>query len=122
MANMVLDSYTFVKQPGEMTLLEKDKINTSLLTYTSVAYFSWDVTMVGRTITLKWGGMTTTEFDTFQTKFEADAQVVWDPQQGGVTTYNVEITRLTGEYHLSLLDSATYRTNVEMDLLIMSEV
>ena len=122
MANMVLDGYTLAKEPGEMTMLEKDKFQANLLTYTSVAYFSWGTSIVGKIITLRWGGMTTIQFDTLQTKYEADAQVVWDPQNGNIQTYNVEMSRLTGAYHLSLLDSAAHRINVELDLLIISEV
>ena len=36
--------------------------------------------------------------------------------------YNVEIMSLSGRYHLSLLDSASHRIDVEMELLIISEV
>jgi hypothetical protein len=124
MANMILDSYTFDKNPSEMSMVEEDKFASSLLTYTSVAYFSWGSTIVGKIITLRWGGMTTTQFDTLQTKYEADAEVVWEPNQGDSAdrTFNVEISRLTGSYHISLLDSASDRVNVEMDLVIMSEV
>jgi hypothetical protein len=124
MANMILDSYTFAKQPSEMTMIEKDKFASSLLTYTSVAYFSWGTTLVGKIITLRWGGMTTTQFDTLQSKYEADAEVVWEPNQGDSAdrSFNVEISRLVGGYHMSLLDSADYRIDVEMDLVIMSEV
>jgi hypothetical protein len=124
MANMILDSYTFDKNPGKMTMVEKDKFASSLLTYTSVAYFSWGATLVGKVITLSWGGMTTTQFDTLQNKYEADTEVVWEPNQGDSAdrTYNVEMSRLVGEYHISLLDSASDRINVEMDLVIMSEV
>jgi hypothetical protein len=122
MANMILDSYTFPKQPGEMTMIEKEKMASSLLTYTSVAYFSWGASIIGKMIKLRWGGMTTAQFNTLQTKFEADAEVVFDPQDGGGVTYNVEIMGLTGKYHLSLLDSAAFRTDVEMTLLIISEV
>lgn len=122
MANMILDLYTFAKQPGDMTLLEKDKHADTLLTYASVAYFSWGVSIVGKVINMKWGGMTTTQFNTLQTKYEADVQVVFDPQDGNGKTYNVEIIRLKGDYHLSLLTSATHKINVGMDLVIISEV
>ena len=123
MANMILDSYTFVKQPGEMTMIEADKHASTLLTYSSAAFFSWGVTIVGKIISLRWGGMTTAQYDALQAKYAADAgEIVFDPQQGDSKTYNVEMLRLEGQYHLSLLDSASYRIDVEMDLVIMSEV
>ena len=122
MANMVLDSYTFTKQPGEMTMIEGKKYASSILTYTSIAYFSWGVTIVGKLIVLKWGGMPTAQYDELQQKYANDVEILFDPQQGDGKTYNVEIKRLEGKYHLSLLDSASFRKDIEMDLLIMSEV
>lgn len=119
---MILDSYTFPKVPGEMTMIESKKYTASMLTYTSVAYFSWGSTIEGKLLKLKWGGMSTTQFDALQAKYVLDTTMVFDPEQGDAKTYNVEVMNLTGSYHLSLLDSASHRIDVEMDLLIMSEV
>ena len=119
---MILDSYSFPNLPGSTTLIEEDKISASVLTQSSVVYFSWGMSIKGKTLVLTWAGMTTVEFDALQTKYAADVQVVFDPEQGDAKTYNVEIVGLTGTYHMSVLDSATYRTNIVMNLLIMSEV
>lgn len=122
MANIVIDSYTLIKNPIEMTLLEKDKFASSILTYTSVAYFSWGTTLIGKVLSLRWGALTIAEYNILQVKYEADTEIVFDPQQGDSKTYNVEMSRFTGGYHMSLLDSADFRKDVEMDLLIISEV
>ncbi len=123
MSNMVLGTHTFVKQPSAMTLIQKDRIVASIQTYTSVALFSWGASIVGKVIELVWPFMTTSEYTSFQTIYEADAQVVFDPKDDSSKTYNVEVLSLDAEYFINLSDTSGHlRRSVKMKLLIMSEV
>jgi hypothetical protein len=123
MSNMVLGSHTFVKQPATMTLIQKDREVAKVKTYSSVALFSWGASIIGKTIEISWPFMTTSEYASFQAIYEADAQVVFDPQDGSSKTYNVELLSLTSEYFIHLSNASGHnRRNVKLTLLIMSEV
>jgi hypothetical protein len=123
MSNMVLGTHTFIKQPKTMTMIQKDREVATVKTYSSVALFSWGASIVGKTIEVGWPIMTTSEYASFQTIYEADAQVVFDPQDGSSKTYNVELLSLISEYFIHLNNaSGHYRRNVKLTLLIMSEV
>lgn len=123
MSNMVLGSHTFVKQPATMTLIQKDREVAKVKTYSSVALFSWGASIIGKTIEISWPFMTTSEYASFQAIYEADAQVVFNPQDGSSKTYNVELLSLTSEYFIHLSNASGHnRRNVKLTLLIMSEV
>lgn len=123
MSNMVLGTHTFVKQPATMTLIQKDREVAKVKTYSSVALFSWGASIIGKTIEISWPFMTTSEYASFQAIYEADAQVVFDPQDGSSKTYNVELLSLTSEYFIHLSNASGHnRRNVKLTLLIMSEV
>jgi len=123
MSNMVLGTHTFVKQPAAMTLIQKDRIVASIQTYTSVALFSWGASIIGKVIELVWPFMTTSEYTSFQTIDEADAQVVFNPKDDSSKTYNVEVLSLDAEYFINLSDTSGHlRRAVKMRLMIMSEV
>jgi lipase chaperone LimK len=117
---MSLGGYTFEKNPSEMTVIKSGKIIASVLTYSSVAVFSWGTLIAGKTLDLRWKGMSLTMFEQLQTLYEADASVAFFPDIDSGTTYTVEIMKFNGDYHLSQSDAADYRVNVEMDLLILS--
>jgi hypothetical protein len=119
---MIIDAYSFVTLPIEMDMIDEVKYDAFVLTFTDVAYYSWGPTIKGKVITLTWGGMPTAQYETFFTKYIADASNIFDPELGDARTFNVEIIRLIGQYHMSKLDSAPYRINCEMDLLITSVV
>jgi hypothetical protein len=123
MSNMVLGTHTFIKQPATMTLIQKDREVAKVKTYSSVALFSWGASIIGKTIEISWPFMTTSEYASFQAIYEADAQVVFDPQDGSSKTYNVELLSLTSEYFIHLSNASGHnRRNVKLTLLIMSEV
>jgi len=103
-----------------MTLIRKDKPNASVLTWSSFGYFSWPATLVGKKLTLTWNHMPKTMFDELDTLYLADNQVVFDPQLGDAKTYNVHIQVLDGRFIAAL--SATYRKDVLLGLIIVSEV
>ena len=124
MSNMVLGGYTFADHPSDIDgMMVKQKSCAEVQTYSSVAFFSWGVSLVGKIIEMSWDYMTCDQYDSLKTLFEADAAVVFDPQDGSTKTYNVQIKDLTGKYNLMLThDDSDYRKNVKLQILIMSEV
>jgi hypothetical protein len=120
---MVLGTYTFAANPNAMTLIQKEKDNASVRTYTSVAYFDWGASYAGKKLELTWDKMTAGQYDSLMALSDACEQVVFDPQDEEDLTFNVEILELTGEYHVNLgVDDRALRKDVKMTLLIMSEV
>ncbi len=123
MSNMVLGSYTFADNPGNLPIIQQELLTAYRRTYAGVATFSWDATYAGVELTLEWEFMTTGQYDSLLTIYAAGASVVWDPQDGEGKTFNVMVLALTGEYHLYLEDATgNYRKNVKLKLLILSEV
>ena len=120
-------SYDFALLPGGMTPIRSDKICAYELTYSDVAYFSWGASIVGKEITLTWNAMPAAMWATLDAFYAGDKTLVWNPTLDGsaVTTYNVEMVRLEGEYFLGGYDTAlssSWRRNVTMTLLILGAV
>jgi hypothetical protein len=124
MGNMVLGDYTFDSNPSAVDgIIQEGKSIASVKTYTSVAVFSWGLMCAGSEILLAWDYMTTEMYDYLYALFAADEAIVFDPQDGSSKTFNVEITDLTGKYHLYLNGGTDRnRRDVKMTLLILSEV
>jgi hypothetical protein len=122
MANMSLGGYTFAKQPSGMTMIQKDRTSAHVRTYTSVAFYSWGASIVGKVIELTFNYITTAQYASLQTLYEADTSVVFNPQDGSSKTYNVEILSLDSEYHIQLNNTTgNYRKETKLKLLILSE-
>jgi hypothetical protein len=124
MANMSLTGYTFAAQPNDMTPIRAERSCAKVDTYSSVGFFSWGPLLPGKEILLEWTYMPADMFVSLDTLYQADAQVVFDPQDGTSKTYNVEIIGLEGKYCLGKygLTSSELRKDVKMKLLIISEV
>lgn len=123
MSSMVLGGYTFADEPSDMTFIQKDRSAAFQRTYTSIAIFSWGASYVGKVLELSWLGMTTSQYASLLALFIADVPVVFDPQDGSGKTFNVEILSLDGKYFIDLENAAgNHRLDVQMELLIMSEV
>ena len=118
---MVIGTYTLARLPGYMTIVRPELVNSDVMTYTNVAYFSWGASIVGKKIQLKWAAMPPDQFDSLDAIYVADASVVWDPTDvaGGSTTYNVRMISFDAEY---IPGAVGYRGNTTMVLLILSEV
>lgn len=122
MGNMVLGSYTFDSNPGNMPIIQEALAVAYQTTWGGVAVFSWDATYAGVKLTLEWDFMTTSQYDSLMTIYKAGAAVVWDPQDGGGKTFQVMVLDLAGEYHLYFENAVgNYRKNVKLTLLILSE-
>ena len=123
MSKVVIGTRTLTRDPQRMTMLRADKPNASKLTYTSVAYFSWSPTIVGKEILLEWPVMDADEFVALDAIFIADAAVNFTPSDGGGHVYLVNMTSFNGEYFRGRTSAnPTTRKNVKMTLLIMSVV
>jgi hypothetical protein len=124
MANMILGAYTFASNPSDLgDVIGKKKSCATQQTYSSVAFFSWGLFVSGVEVELSWDYMSCDQFDALDNLYQADAAVVWDPQDGSSKTYNVEVTDLVGRYHIGIPHSDDYeRRDVRMRLLILSEV
>jgi hypothetical protein len=123
MAKMSLNSITLEMNPSEFTMPRPKRYVAWKPTYSSIGFFSWGTLIAGVEISLKWPFMTTSQFATLDTIYKADAAVVWNPQDGTSKTFNVEVADLSADYHIKLDNAAgNFRKNVEMLLVILSEV
>ena len=120
MNKMTLNAVEFWRNPDTFTIPKKVKHSSWVQTYGGVAYFSWGTFLAGQEIVLEWKLMTSTMFGQLQTILELDSQVVWNPQTG--TSYNVDVLRLEGRYVRNALLDADYREDVQLSLLIRTEV
>ena len=121
MAKVVIGTQTLTRDPQRMTMLRADKSCAHKLTYTSVAFFSWGTSIIGKEIMLEWPVMDVAEFAALDAIFIADVAFNFTPSDGGGHVYSVNMTSLTGEYFLGRTSQApTTRKNVKMTLLIMS--
>jgi len=116
---MTLGSYTFAQPPRTCTIPLKERRCKDIDTLGGAAFFSWGPFLAGQKIEIGWRWMSTTMFNAIYALLVADAQVVWDPENG--STYNVEITGFTGEYHHSTYATAANKKNVSLKLTIISQ-
>ena len=77
---MKLGTYTFETDPDQFDIPRAQKYSSLVKTYSSVAYFSWGLSIIGLEVLLEWELMTCDQFNRLDTLFQADAQVEWDPQ------------------------------------------
>lgn len=121
---MKLGGYTFDFNPsGTDGLLNPRRSVATIKTYKGVAVFSWGVLMAGVERVLEWRFMPTAQFTQLDNLYQADAAVVFDPEDGSGRTFNVELLALEGRYHLNLADAAdNYRKQVRLRMVIISEV
>jgi len=122
---MSLGSYTFERNPTidqSTPLVVKKRHWAAVQTYSSVAFFSWGLDYAGSEISLPWSTCTNAQFLALNSLFEADAVVIFDPNDGRGKTFQVQITDLVGEFMLRLNGDNPWRKNVRMDLLIIGEI
>ena len=124
---MTLGGVTFTKNPTDAdTVIRQVKYCSSILTYSSVAYFDWGASIVGKEIELNWSYMPTAMYDSMQTLYVAAGPHVFNPNDDESLTFNVHIKSLHGRYFLTAGDTigsrAAHRRDVRMTLLIMSQV
>ncbi len=120
MSNQTLGSYQFEWNPEKWTIPRKEKYYGKVLTYESVGFFSFGMSIVGKEIVLEWDWMSLEQWNELDTLFQADAGCVWLPGDGN--TYNVEMLHLDGAYFEVVDLDLAYRRNVKLTLMIMSIV
>lgn len=114
---MTIGSHNLPHYPKSMTLVRADKSCAEKLTWDSVAFFSWPPSIIGKGIECRWDFLSSANFASLDTIFQANLPATWTSGAPGVTdTYTVEITGLNGDYIMGGLG----RTNVVMRLLIMA--
>jgi hypothetical protein len=117
----MLGTLYFTKNPYSMTIIRPDRFCSHVLTYSSVGFFSWGSSIIGKEVLLKWNVMPIDQYEDIQDLWEADATVIFDPQDGENLTYDVEILDLQGEYSFGVADGDPgFRKNVILKLLILS--
>lgn len=123
MAHPSIGTFTPKIGPGSMTIVRPEKKTAVVETYSSVAYFGWPASIVGKVIELTWNWMDGEDFNALDTLYAADAAVVFNPGDGLGKTYNVNILSLDGKYYKGTgITTASIRTDVVCRLLIMSQV
>lgn len=106
---MKLGDYTFYWPPNKYTVPKPDKFNSHVLTYSSVAFFSWGVDIVGKVIDLEWKWMSYEQFRQLQKLLEDDEQKTWDPEAPDRIWYKNAVNHpfVTGKIITGLTSSAT---------------
>jgi hypothetical protein len=117
--NISIGGYTLINNPNEMDIVRPDKYSSSVQTFTSMVFYDWGVSIVGKQISLSWTYMLASEFDALDAIFQGPGPLIFNPTLDAGKTYNVQMTALDGT--LSHTIAGGYRTNVKMVLLIMSE-
>jgi hypothetical protein len=124
MAYMTIGAIPLTINPKWDKELKKRKVSSSVNTYESVAYFSQGVRYDGVEINLSWDYMPLALYNALNTLFEADAALVFDPQDGSGKTFNIEIVTFDGVYYLknNVSNTFIYRKDVKMKILILNEI
>jgi len=123
MAKITIGTFEPELNPGSMTIVRQEKKTAVIETYSSVAYFSWSASIVGKIIELAWNWMNGADFLALDTLYAADAVAVFNPGDGLGKTFNVNILSLDGTYYMGTgVTTASIRTDVKVQLLIMSQV
>ena len=123
---MSLGSYTFEKDPQYCTPPQKARRCNDIETFGGVSFFSWGLFPAGQEIIMKWPACSTDQYNSFRNLLYDDVQIEWDPDLGdssaGSPTYYVQIKSLDGDYHMSKKADAAHRKDVELKMIIISEV
>lgn len=122
---MILGGYTFPLNPEiSFGILKKKKHCAVVETYSSIAYFSWGSSFIGKEIEINWPWMDEAQYFALQDLMENDIQLVFDPTGTNSFKFNVNIMELDGKYWLKVLaddnGNPVYK-DVKLKMVIMSE-
>ncbi len=120
MSNQILAAYEFDWNPDRWTIPKAEKFYGKVLTYESVGYFSFGVSIIGKEIVLEWDWMGLVQWNQLDILFQSDVGYIWTPGDGH--SYNVEILHLDGAYFEVVDLNAPYRKGVRLTLMILSIV
>lgn len=119
MSNISIGGYTLINNPNSMDMPRPEKFSSSVMTFDSVVFYNWGVSIVGVQITLKWTYMLAGEYDALDAIYQAPGPLLFDPTLDTGKTYNVQMTSFTGMMTNTI--QGGYRTDVQMVLLIVGE-
>ena len=117
---MTLGGTAFTLNPEKCTLPMKQKRAANIETIGGNAYFSWGTFIEGQEVEMEWSYMPVAQFNTLQTKYEADIQITWVPGTG--VSYYVEMLSLEGKFFIDQTGAALHRGDVKLKLVIMGIV
>lgn len=110
----------FGYEPNEFTIPRPETVIASIPTYTSVAVFNFGSILPGKKITLKWESLPSTAFDQLDALYQTGAPMTWQTALNNNKSYQITIMTLDGE--LLYGQDLGVRVNVEMKIIILSEV
>lgn len=119
---MKLGSVTFKILPRVSETTDKKRDVSIIKTYDGAAFFAWPALHPGKVITLSWDYLPADEWTTLQSAYEADATIVFSPENSASNEYNVIIGKMDGTYFLDHgTSSSVYRKDVKLDLFVVSK-
>ena len=80
--------------PGSMTLIRPDKPSASKKTFSSIDYFDWPATIIGKVIEVTWNLLPAADFALLDNLYASDGSYVFDPGTG--KSYTVQVTSGAG--------------------------
>ena len=120
MATMTLGTYTFARNPSDMSLVKAKRVVNPIETVGGLETLSFGMYYAGQRVSVKWNYCPVSVWAQLVSLEAADASQSFVPGDGH--TYNVQILSLSGEYYADTAASATWRKNVELVLVIESLV
>jgi len=115
-----LGGYAFPWDPDRWTIPKAEKFWGKVQTYSSAAFFSFGISIVGKEVVLEWDWMSSAQFAALDALYQSDEPVVWNPP--GASAFEVNILGCDGEYFEVLGTDIEYRKNVKITLMIMREI
>lgn len=122
MANMVLGTLTFEKNPKliDDVLVPVCKY-ASVDTWEGAAFFSFGTQWAGKEISLDWEAMPSEQFDDIVDLMTADEAITFNPQLASGKTYTVRVIGVRGKYHMTQTSEETHRTDVTVKLFVQAQ-
>jgi len=117
---MMLGALSLAWDPDKWTAPEEQKFFGDVQTWASHFLFDFGSKIVGREIELEWEWMSQAQFDALDVLYQANAPVVWDPQESGVPTFTVEVAQIEGKLFDVALWDQPYRKDVKVTLVIVA--
>lgn len=94
---MKLGSYTFEWDPDDLTIPKKGKYCSYVLTYSSVAFFTFGLSIIGKIIDIPWDECPADQFERIQAIFEEDTTQTWYPELDDIIHYGSPFVNLPFE-------------------------
>jgi hypothetical protein len=84
---MKINNCTFEWKPWQYTIPESVKSNAVVLTHTSIGYFSWGASVVGKRVELIWSDMSSKQYEKLRSLYISTSPLVWYPEHANAIFY-----------------------------------